>query len=209
MNIAKETECYIMDRPSIKDCVKKDMINYSKLARAVIRDCGMDEKDFDAVLIACRRVRDKLSKEKSFEKPIIDLLKKSKVEIKNKMIVGIVERSVNFDLLVEIGKEIKKQKEILHLVEGTSTFTLITSEEFEDLLKNNLGSKLIKIEKNLVEIVIKSSEELESTPGVVAYLYSLFGEYGINIAETTSCWTDTIFVIEKKYLSKAVEVLKF
>ena len=209
MNIAKETECYIMDRPSIKDCVKKDMINYSKLARAVIRDCGMDEKDFDAVLIACRRVRDKLSKEKSFEKPIIDLLKKSKVEIKNKMIVGIVERSVNFDLLVEIGKEIKKQKEILHLVEGTSTFTLITSEEFEDLLKNNLGSKLIKIEKNLVEIVIKSSEELESTPGVVAYLYSLFGEYGINIAETTSCWTDTIFVIEKKYFSKAVEVLKF
>ena len=78
-------------------------------------------------------------------------------------------------------------------------------ERIKELFRN----KIIKINKNLVEVTVKSSEELEELPGVMAYLYSLFGEKGINIVETMSCWTDTIFVIEEKDLARVMEMLKF
>ena len=63
--------------------------------------------------------------------------------------------------------------------------------------------------KGLTLITIKSPEDIETTPGVVSYLYSLFGEHGINIVETMSCWTDTIFVVSEDDFPKAMRVLKF
>ena len=86
---------------------------------------------------------------------------------------------------------------------------MITSEEFIPLIKKQLNTKIIKINKDLIKIILKSSEDIENTPGVVSYLYSLFGEFGINIIETMSCWTDTIFVLEEKDLTKTMEILKF
>ena len=35
INITKETENYIRDHPSIKDCLKKGLINYSSLSRKI------------------------------------------------------------------------------------------------------------------------------------------------------------------------------
>ena len=56
-------------------------------------------------------------------------------------------------------------------------------------------------------IVIHSPEELEATPGVVAFLTTLLAEQNVNIIEFISCWTETIIVVEKKDSLKAYEVL--
>ncbi len=209
MNITKTTEEYIRLRPSIMDCLKKDTINFSRLSREIIKEYKLKETDFDAVLIACRRLRDKLKKKQSFEKPIIEILKKTKIEVKNKVCVITLNREINFNILTDIGKEIKKNNEVFLLIEGTNVITMITSEEFIPLIKKQLNTKIIKINKDLIKIILKSSEDIENTPGVVSYLYSLFGEFGINIIETMSCWTDTIFVLEEKDLTKTMEILKF
>jgi len=52
MNIKKAVFAYIEGRPSIKDCLKKGLINYSSLTRQIIKDLGITEDDFDATLIA-------------------------------------------------------------------------------------------------------------------------------------------------------------
>jgi aspartokinase len=67
-------------------------------------------------------------------------------------------------------------------------------------------STLVKHD-NCTMIVVHSPEELEATPGVVAFLATLLAEQNVNIIEFISCWTETIMVVEKKDSLKTYEVL--
>ncbi len=210
MNITKLTEKYIREHPSIKDCVRKGLINYSALTRKISKELNLDlNKNFDAILIACRRYFGKVNKEAVLEERILGLLKKSKVEVKNKIIAVIVEKNIYIDHLLDLEKEVKKKADVFHIIEGSTSITIITGEEYLQKIKKLFKTKIIKENKNLVEIIVKSPSELENIPGVVGYLYSLFGENGINITETMSTWTDTLFVIEEKDIAKVMEVLRF
>jgi len=210
MNITKLTEQYISNHPSIKDGMKKGIINYSKLSRQIAEDSDIDlKKNFDAILIACRRYYRKVSKETVLENKIIKILKGSKLEVKNKIVVVLVEKDIYYGHLIELQKEIKKKKELFHIIEGSNTITVITSNEFLNIVKRFFRNKIIKINENLAEITLKSSEDLEKTPGVIAYLSSLLAENGINIIETMSTWTDTLFVIDEKDIAKVMELLSF
>ncbi|MBI3309188.1 MAG: hypothetical protein HYZ79_07435, partial [Candidatus Melainabacteria bacterium] len=95
MNITKLTEQYISEHPSIKDCLKNGLINYSSLSRLIASDLSLSlEKKFDAILIACRRFRKKLKKEDTQERKILSILKQSKIEIKNKIIAIVLEKDI-------------------------------------------------------------------------------------------------------------------
>lgn len=209
-NITKLTERYILEHPSIKDCLKKGMINYSKLTRQIAFDLKIDlKKNFDAVLIACRRHSRKIKTEPTLEASILNILKKSKVEIKNKIIAVAIEKNIYWDNLLELEKIARKKSEPFHIIEGTNSITLITGEEFIDKIKKLFKNKLIKESRNLVEIIIKSPREIENVPGVISYLYSLLAENGINIIETMSCWTDTLFVIKEEDIGRVMTLLRF
>lgn len=210
MNITNVTEKYINEHPSIKDCLRKGMVNYSALTRRIAEDLNLDlKKNFDAILIACRRYFRKVKKEAILEKKIIDILKQSKLEVKNKIIVVVVEKDIYFNHLIELHKDVKKKAGVFHVIEGSNTITLITASEFLEQIKKLFKSKVLRITENLAEINLKSSEELEKTPGVIAYLTTLLAENGINIVETMSTWTDTLFVISENDIAKVMGVLKF
>lgn len=209
MNASKTAQEYVSDNPSIRDSLGKGLVNYSKLSRLIIEETKLKEKDFDAVLVSLTRIERKLRKKKSFQKKIRDILKETKLEIKTKMIVTIVEKGVFYQNVAEFYKEVKKKSCIIHIVEGIDTITIITEQAFEDMIKRFFRNKIKKSTKDLVEIVLRSPDVLEDVPGVTGYLYSLFSDRGINIVETMSCWTDTFFVIEKKYLEKAIDALDF
>ncbi|MBW2988877.1 ACT domain-containing protein [Candidatus Woesearchaeota archaeon] len=208
MNITKLTERYINSHPSVRDCIRKKLVNYSSLARQIAKDSDLDIRDnFDAILIACRRYFRKLKKEDILEKRIIDILQKSKLEVKNKIIVVVVEKGIYFNNLIDLHKEVKKKAEVFHVIEGSGTITIITTSEFLEQVKKLFRNRIIKVTKDLAEINLKSSEELERTPGVIAYLTALLAENNINITETMSAWTDTLFVISEKDIAKVMEIL--
>ncbi len=210
MSITKSIDAYISEHPSIKDCLKNGLINYSSLSRKIAAELKIDlKKNFDAILIACRRFKGKLKSEDIFEKNILKILKNSKIEIKNKIIAVVVEKDVYFGTMLNLEKEIRKRKEIFRIIEGISAITIITSEEFTDLIEKSFKNKIVTENKNLVEITIKSPEDIETTPGAYAYLCSLFWENNINIVETLSCWTDTIFLIDEKDAGKVISLLRF
>ena len=186
------------------------MINYSSLTRQIASDNEIDlKKNFDAILIACRRYFRKVKKEDILEKKIIDILRRSKLEVKNKIIVVVVEKDIYFNHLIDLHKEVKKKAEVFHIIEGSNTITLITAAEFLEQIKKLFKAKILRISENLAEINLKSSEEMEKTPGVMAYLTTLLAENGINIIETMSTWTDTLFVISEDDIAKVMSVLKF
>ena len=209
-SITKLAEEYISNHPSVKDCLKNDLINFSSLSRQIAEELDLNlKKNFDAILIACRRYQRKLKKEEILESKILKILKNSKIEIKNKVIAVVLEKDVFFGTLQNLEKDIKKRKEIFRIIEGASAITVITTEEFLEPIRKYFKNKIIVENTNLAEITIKSPKEIEEVPGTYAYLCSLFGENNINIVETLSCWTDTIFLVDEKDTGKVMGLLRF
>jgi aspartokinase len=209
-NITKATEEYIQTHPYAKECIKKKLINYSSLSRQICEDLNLELKRyFDAVLIACRRYYNKIQKEESFENKILNILKNSKLEIRNKISVIVLEKNILFSNLIDIEKEAKKILETIHIIESSSAVTVITSAETAKGIKRVFKNKIIKEYQDLVEIILKSPIQIITTSGVASYLFSILGENGINILDTLSSYTDTIFVIEEKDLSRTMQLLKF
>ena len=210
VNITNLTEEYISEHPYVKDCLKKGLINYSSLTRQICSDVNLNlKKNFDAVLIACRRYFRKIRSEATTEKKIIDILKNSKIEVKNKINSIILEKNIVFANLLELEKEAKKFLETFHIIEGTASITIITTDDFSKKAKQVFRNKIIKEYTNLVEVILKSPREIVTTAGVISYIYSLLGENDINVVDTLSSWTDTIFLVEEKDLSRVMEFLRF
>ena len=62
------TEQYLAEHPSIKDCLKNGIINYSKLSRKIAKELNIEkETSIEAILIACRRYEMKIKEEKQLE----------------------------------------------------------------------------------------------------------------------------------------------
>jgi aspartokinase len=209
MNAAKETASFIEERPMVKECIAKGLINYSKLSRAIIQQQKLKNSDFDAVLIAVRRFASTKARHNfDSEKAIQRIFKERKLEIKTNICTIVLDESAAFSQIVTIVEEINEKQEHCHLISGSRTFTLITAEEFLEKILRVFAGKIVSKKKNLVQIVLRTSKEIESTPGVVAFIFGLFAERGINIVETMSSWTETLIVIEEKDLQKAMQTLK-
>jgi len=203
------TEKYLIKHPSINDCLKTDIINYSKLSRKIAKELKIEKKtSIEAIQIACRRYQNKIKKAEVFENKILKILKLSEIEIKNKIIVCIVEKK-KLEKIIDLEKKIHKNSDIIYTIEGSKVYTLITSEKYYNDIKNIFEKTIIKISKDLAMITLKSPKELENTPGVNAYVYSRFREKSINIVEQISCWTDTIIVISDKDIAIVMDFLKF
>jgi len=204
------TEKYLSEHPSIKDCLREGIINYSKLSRKIAKELGIEKiTSIEAILIAARRYENKIKKEKIREDKILEILKQSELEIKNKIIVAIVQKNFTAETLLDFEKKIKKNADIVYLIEGTKTYTVITSEKYFEEIKRTFSNKIIKTANNQAMIIMKNPKGIEETTGFTAYLYSRFGEYGVNILETMSCWTDTIFVISEDDIATTMKFLKF
>ena len=204
------TQKYLAEHPSIKDCLKYGIINYSKLSRKIASELNLEKKtSIEAILIACRRYELKLKDKHTLEGKILEILKKSELEIKNRIIVVIVDKKIYKDHLFEIEKKIRISADTFYAIEGTKVFTIISSEKYLSEFQTIFERNIKKITKNLAMITIKSPRDLEDTPGVISYVSSIFSEQGINIVETMSCWTDTIYIIAEEDISMVMTVLKF
>ncbi|MFT4303686.1 MAG: ACT domain-containing protein [Candidatus Woesearchaeota archaeon] len=209
-NTAELTNSYINEHPYIKYCLKKNLINYSALARLISKELKIEKTSSkEAILVAARRVQTKLKKEIEYEKEINKILTKSEIEIKTKAVVFILEKSINIDLMNKLETTIKKESGFYYNLEGSDNYTIITQEKYSEEIENNNKNKIKKIKKNMILINIKSPKEIENIPGIIAYLTSLFGENNVNVYEFLSCWTDTIFIIDEKDLNKSINFLKF
>ena len=207
MNFAKLAEEYVRKHPAIKECLNKDMINYSKLARAIMKDSDT-HLSFDALLISLRRLQRKIKKENN-DIRVKEIMKQSKIDVKSRLMAAIVRKDVYYENESKVKEKISNVAEVFNAVLGVNHMTLITNEEHFAEVEKIFGNKLIKKYKDLVEIIIRSPVLIEHIPGIMSYIYSLFGDHGINILETLSCYTDTILIIEKKDISKVVDVLNF
>ncbi len=201
---------YIKEHPSIKSCLKKGLINYSSLARLIGKEVGIEKHTtMEAILVASRRFQEKLKGEVKQEEKIKELLAKSELDIKTKIVVFIASKRLPFDILEKLQREIRMENGLFFLLEGSENYTLITQERYQTGITPKIKPHLLQQQDNLALINFKSPPAIEQLQGVISYLTSLFAENEVNIVEFFSCWTDTVFVIKNKDIHRTITFLHF
>lgn len=205
-SIAERTRLYIDAHPSIKDCISKDLINYSSLARLIMKDLAIGNEE--AVMIACRRYAVKLGRQ-DHEKDILRVLKNSRLELKTK--IAIITAKNDWTVLHRletIFKKLLNEKSIMQVIQGTHAITIIADEKLKNEVVNAVGQEnVLKTRQDLVEISVRSPERITETSGVFAYLAYNLADGGINVVESVSVFTDTIFIVNEEDMMQAYSVL--
>jgi aspartokinase len=204
--VAKRVRDYVESHPSVSDALKMDVVNYSALARRICRELGIRKEE--AVLAACRRFPvDRLKGYK--EDAVKRVLQKSRIESRTKMATVTVSQGV--DVLQRLGdlvEELLDENRICRLIQvSRGTVIIVDDESVPRFTKKLREGQMIDVRRNLVELAVTSPESVEETPGLFAYLAGALASRGINIVQAMSCYTDTIFILERDDMTAAMNVL--
>jgi aspartokinase len=187
MTIAQDVRNHLQNKPYFLEALEKGIVNLSELSRQIQEELKTDNTG--AVKAALRRYSEDLQKHKQKrEEKVLQVLRRSGIAVYDKKAVMITSK----ELEAKTGMKV----DLL----GKHVYLLDRSELPERI------SALVKHD-NCTMLVVHSPEELESTPGVVAFLTTLLAEQNVNMIEFISCWTETIIVVEKKDSLKTYEVL--
>src|SRR5437899_5392964 len=205
-SVAQQVREYIEGRPGLLDALKMGVVNHSALARLVGKELGI--RKGQAVLAACRRFP--IEKVKGYrEASVKRVLHKSRVETRTKIATITVTEGV--DVLQRLGdvvEELLDENRICRLIQVSQGTVIIVDDDSVPRVTKKLRSEhLIGVTRGLVEIDVTSPETIEKTPGLLAFLSGALASRGINIVEEMSAYTDTIFLLERKDMTRAMEVL--
>jgi aspartokinase len=187
MTIAQNVRSYLRNKPYLLEALEKGIVNLSELSRQIQEELKTDNTS--AIKAALRRFSEELQRHKQKrEEKVLQLLKRSGIAVYDRKSVTITTK----EMKTKSGMKVDLLDKFVYLLD-----------------RNDLPERVSAIVKhdNCTMVVIHSPEELEATPGVVAFLATLLAEQNINIIEFISCWTETIIVVEKKDSLKAYEVL--
>jgi hypothetical protein len=187
MTVAQNVRNYLRNKPYLLEALEKGIVNLSELSRQIQNEIKTD--DTSAIKAALRRYSEELQKHKQKrEEKVLLLLKRSSIAVYDRKSVIITAKEIP----IKTGMEVDLMGKFVYLLDRGEL-----PERINALVKHD----------NCTMIVIHSPEELEATPGVVAFLATLLAEQNVNIIEFISCWTETIMVVEKKDSLKTYETL--
>ncbi len=183
---------YVKRRPFIKEMLKYDLVNYSRLARRLCRDIFRSQDYFHAVKVALIRLSSRIrKKEGEMEGKVLEVLKKSTITIRNKVVVLISSAPLQLNAISS--------------VKSGNFYTYIA--ECGETQKAMRSKSVISAEENLNLFVLSSSPDIENTPGVISTVLHMLAAEGINVNDFISSYTDTLLVIRESDTSRVYELL--
>jgi len=204
--VARQVREYIGAHPSISDGLKMGIVNYSALARRISKELGI--RRLEAVLAACRRYPvDKLRGYN--EDAVRRTLSKSRIQTRSKVAtITVVEGVDVLQRLGDVVEELLDENRVCRLIQvSRGTVIIVDDDSVSRVTKKLRSEQIIGVTRGLVEIDVTSPETIEKTPGLLAFLAGALASRGINIVEEMSAYTDTIFLLERKDMTRAMEVL--
>jgi hypothetical protein len=204
--VARQVREYIGAHPSVSDGLKMGIVNYSALARRISKELGI--RRLEAVLAACRRYPvDKLRGYS--EDAVRRMLSKSRIQTRSKIAtITVVEGVDVLQRLGDVVEELLDENRVCRLIQVSQGTVIIVDDDSVSRVTKKLRSEhIIGVTRGLVEIDVTSPETIEKTPGLLAFLAGALASRGINIVEEMSAYTDTIFLLERKDMTRAMEVL--
>ncbi len=180
MSVTEQVRAYVERRPYIQEALSQQIINYSALARQV-----SDEIDgsFEAIKMALRRHSDDLRERRE-------------------------ERATNIArILGGTSIELRNNVTVCKSVEPAGDEIFARTENGYTVMRDGEADCEGEAIPDQVMITLRSSEDLERTPGVLAYVMSLLAGREINVTECISCREDTHIVVHEDDATEAFSLL--
>jgi len=179
----------IQMRPSLLDALNMKIVNYSALARILQAEIG--EGSIEAVKAAVIRVSDEIASDRKLrEEAVQSIFKESKVRLQDK--IAVVISPLKLDISHIVTAHLTDQ--YVYVVDQTTM-----KEELKDP---------VKVQSNLVALILLSPPRVETTPGFVAFITQLLASRNVNIVEFISCSTNTIIILDGQDALKAFSLLQ-
>jgi len=200
MSLAQECRDTVSRYPFILDGLREGVVNYRAVARRVkpeVEETVGDEIDIEAVTTAVRRYGEELQEEDG-DDGARSVLADSRVSLRGN-VVSIT--ATEYGDLPDVGG-------FVHLVRGRDYTTVVVDNEGADEVAEAVEGDVVERLDDLTCITVESPGEIVDVPGVLTRMVSRFSSEEINIVDITSCYTETIIVVEKRDAVKALETLE-
>lgn len=197
----------------IKQALKKGLINYSALTRMILPKIKKrnHKANESSVLIAIQRYQDNMEKQENEE--YSDILSKSEIIMKNKIVSLALERTKkSMRIINEVSKAIRWDLgDIMFFIQGSGEITIIVDEKNSGKF-DALKSETLERKDNLAIISLRESDYLKEyskeVVGYIALLTTNLSENGVNIFDIASTYKQVFFVVKEDDLTKAYNVFK-
>jgi len=185
----------------LQEAIGKGIASYGSVAKRLKPEIEKELKKevaHYAIVAALRRYAEKLNvkfKDITFDS------KNSEVNLKTNIIDITVQKTpCLFDKLKKIYDVINfSQGDILHIIYGRNTVSVITNERYKNQICRFLQfEKILEIEENLVALSFSIDKKLVKTPGVLFQIVRNFAWESINIIEIISIDLEMIFVVSEE-----------
>lgn len=190
---------------AMQEALYKKYANLSALARILQK---MIEERFGkkvsmiAIISALKRTRGRIYSRLANIYPI---LARSSVSVKTS-VAKVSFSSHSAGLALELLQEFEEN--FIHLSKSLKSITLIFDEAIYPQITKSIESiGVFESKKGLAAITVHSPREIVKTPGCVHMIYGTLVKAGVNIEDTTSCYTDTIIIVDMKDVERAFSSL--
>ncbi len=212
LSISEAVRRVVLTHPSVLDCMRMRVINYSSLAKLirdeVVKVGGFKDVSINAIKIGLIRFSDKLGNKSTLESHVIKLIARSTIELQTDLKVLTLRKEIPASKLSELIAKLSHAR-FFQLTQGTRTFTLAISKEAEKEVIDIVGREVIEDAiDDQSAIILVSPREIINVPGVIAYITSLLSWNGVNITQIISCNVDTILILSRRDVLKAYNIIE-
>jgi aspartokinase len=206
-SISKTVQTLIDEDLSLQDALQRDYGNYSAIARMLmpkVKEAINHDVNLESVITSVKRAKANYT---ILQGKITRVVAGSVLNIRTDMAKVSVDKTKKS--LEQIRKTLATfSGEFLQIIEGNSVVTLISDLNSFNKISSIFDKKdVIDHKQNLATVIIRSPDEITSTPGCVQAFYNAVSRRHINIEETMSCYTETIIVLAMEDVSKAFAAL--
>ncbi len=209
--VAEKVREYIFTHPFIRECLKEGIVNYSALARQVLRELRKFNISASegSVKMALIRIRDEILRtSEEIAARVRNVIASSVISLQTDLAVVEVRRYVAIPNLGKIAEIVGKSR-FFHVIYGEVSFSLIVPHEVvNELIEAVKRENVIRVVSDQTAIIIVSPEDVIETPGVLAYISSALASHGINVTHATSCFRKAVIVCDREEATKAYAILE-
>jgi hypothetical protein len=206
-SISKTVQNLIDEDLSLQDALQRDYGNYSAIARMLlpkVKESVNSDVNLESVITSVKRAKANYT---ILQGKITRVVAGSVLTIRTDMAKVSVDKTKQN--LEKIRKSLATfSGEFLQVIEGNSVVTLISDlYSFHKIIGIFDKTDVIDQKQSLATVIIRSPDDITSTPGCVQAFYNAVSRRHINIEETMSCYTETIIVLAMEDVSKAFAAL--
>lgn len=209
--ISDEIKQLIQKQPFLEEALKRDIINYSALARELkpeLEKILFKDLSDSAVMMAIKRLIPELSINVPNFNPV--LKKMSNLSVKSDIVEYTFEKSKTTmqRIAILLQKTSNDPINYFTFTHGTHEITMIISNSLSEDVENIFkGEVLISKLSHLGTISVNLPEESVSTPGIHYSILKQLSWNNINIIEVVSTYTEFTIVLELKNIDTAFTIL--